>query len=135
MELTFRAPDREAVMDVFGPWDMEHDRNALPGCLVVELCEVNYGGQDDLVRLAERGVTFLGRHGPGDEYGPAAFAACDGQLAMVDADRLGRPVVRVDPDSGEPDPQDRTAAAAYAKRRRRAIAILGRGAASLPPAP
>ena len=132
MELTFPEPDGDAVKDVFGEWECEHGRTALPGCLTVELWEVNYGGHDDLALLAARGLAFLGHHTVGDEYGPKAFAACDGQIAMIDADHFGWPVVHIDPDTGGPDPQDREATVAYVERRREALTSLGRNVATSP---
>jgi len=60
-----------------------------------EVEEANYGWYDQLDAAAAAGCIFEGQHGPGGEYGPAAFA-CDGQglCHNVDCDHESTPVVR-----------------------------------------
>ena len=116
MSVTFHERDRELVEGLLGPWDQEDPHADLPGCTTVWIGEINYGGYDERDELARRGVPFFGHHSAGDEYGPLAFAACDGRMDEINADHSGKPSVVIDESSGMPTPEARRRAQQYVAR-------------------
>lgn len=116
LTVTFHERDRDVVEELLGPWDQEDRHADLPGCLTVWISEINYGGCGEREELARRGVPFLGHHCAGDDYGPVAFAACDGRIDEIDADHGGKPSVQIDESSGMPTREARRSAKQYVER-------------------
>jgi len=116
MSVTFHSRDRELVEGLLGPWDQEEPHADLPGCTTAWITEINYGGYDERHELARRGVPFFGHHSAGDDYGPLAFAACDGHLDEIDADHNGKPSVVVDESTGLPTQEAQELAKQYVAR-------------------
>ena len=69
--------------------------------------QANFGLGEELERLAKRGVVFLADQGAGGQYGPALVASDgSGELVTVEASWDGDPLVRCDPDTGHPVPEE-----------------------------
>ena len=87
--------------------------------------QANFGLGEDLERLAKRGVVFLADQGAGEQYGPTLVASdgC-GELVTVEASRDGDPLVRCDPDTGRPVPEELAKVEKYVETAKRAEAII-----------
>lgn len=66
--------------------------------LTGEIDEINYGGIDDLEKLAEAEIPFTGSSGAGGGYGPAVFACAGKKLFLMGASWDGYPYVEIGPD-------------------------------------
>ena len=124
LTMTFHERDREVVEEVLGTWEQEDPHPDLPGCLTVWFSEMNYGACNEREELANRGVPFFGYHCAGDDYGPLAFAACDGRIDEIDADHQGKPSVVIDERSGIPTGESLRLAKEYVQRLKRAHQAL-----------
>jgi len=114
--MTIHESDKKLVEGVFGIWELESEAPGLAGCLRVEFSEVNYGGQEELEVLARQCVPFFGSHSSGGDYGPMAFASCDGTLEEIDANINGEPMVPIDAETGGALPDQQNAVEAYVHR-------------------
>ena len=85
----------------------EEEGNAL----LIEDGEVNYGAYGQLCAAAEAGLTFIARHGAGDEYGPRTIVGIGGIHHDVGVDNDSYPVVRCS--KGGPDEDDVRAVKAF----------------------
>lgn len=72
--------------------------------LTGEIDEINYGGIDDLEKLAEAEIPFTGSSGAGGGYGPAVFACAGKKLFLMGASWDGYPYVEIGP-NGEHIPK------------------------------
>ena len=97
--------DREAVVKLFDDPEEEHPSTSGPAAEFLVFNQVNYGGRDDLARLATEGIAFSAHHEDGDDYHGMTFAACDGTFAETASPR-GQLMVGVDAKSLEPDALD-----------------------------
>lgn len=100
-EITYPKDQDQLVRDVFnvpdGPiWE---DEEVVDGILLGRCSEMNYGGFDEVHRLAELGLSFYGRHGSGGDYSEGVFASNGESIAYVPAID-GVPVVRIDENLG-----------------------------------
>ncbi len=61
-------------------------------CLVVEDCEMNYGGSAIEEALQAAGIPYLQANDTACEYGPSRAAWCAGEHATIRSDHLGDPI-------------------------------------------
>ena len=66
--------------------------------MYVLLYEVNYGWTDEILSLAEEGLSFIACHGNGAEYGSCTYACYRGDLVECTSDCVGNPCVPVHSD-------------------------------------
>ena len=77
--------------------------------------EVNYAGWTELQQAGAAGLTFLGEHGSGGDYGPEIFCATGGEFKSVQVDFGGNPVVVFCESTMEADEVNLKAAREYYK--------------------
>lgn len=88
-------PRFEAVLGkTFWSWIAEEDGRIVS--LVVN--EADRGWFDVRPKLAKAGLTFVGSHDHGHEYGAYGFACMDGRHSEVPVDHDGCPVARIGED-------------------------------------
>ena len=87
--------------------------------------QANFGLGEELERLARSGVVFLADQGAGEQYGPALVASDgSGELVTVEASWDGDPLVRCDPDTGRPVPEELANVEKYVETAKQAEAII-----------
>ncbi len=109
LHLEIVASDLDRVIHVFeGPAYTEPSLCG-PGIVVLTFEEVNYGGAEQLLELAQSGLTFRGRHAEGYDYCGTTFASCNRVLAAIPSPH-GDLMIRIHATTLEPDPKDLDAA-------------------------
>lgn len=98
VRITYAKQSELAVMEAFG-WSEDDYRNLNieeEHC-VVNACidEVNWGGYNEMMDLAKKGVTFLAHSGAGGSYGESMNVGYKGEFVDVQSSE-GEPVCTVD---------------------------------------
>lgn len=93
MEIVCRPEDIPVFRAEIGDHFPDETVNDDPPTVIVH--EANYAYAEELRRVAEKGVPFLGWHDGGGSYGPERFAATGGKIDYAVTDHNGRVVVPV----------------------------------------
>lgn len=122
MIITCRESDADRFLDLGFYSQVGRSGPTLPGCVVVEDHEANFGHAGDL----PDDVPYFGAHGAGSTYGPA-LVACDGhsEPAWASASEALSLVAAVDVHTGEVDEASLRHALEYVSARKRAMAWMG----------
>ncbi len=92
MVLICSPADKPRVDEILGEANMELPIDGSPAAIRLEYEEVNYAAGDQRTALTQAGLTFVGYHEEGDEYGAYEFAAHAGQQEEIPRWR-GAPVL------------------------------------------
>lgn len=125
INLRFRKCDTKAFEDVFGSFD-EDNTELGNGTTSAWFHEVNYGGQSELMVIANNGIPFIGHNEAGDDYGPGRFCSVGGEYHEVEADFDGEPIIKTK--NGKIEGNSKNAVKAYMKMEK-----LAKKALLLPP--
>lgn len=80
MQITFAKKDLKVFEKEL---DCGEDESFVPGITIWFIHEVNYGGYDELERLAKAKATFTAEHGAGGDYGGFGYACYQGDMAEL----------------------------------------------------
>jgi len=106
VSIIYAKPSEPAIMEAFG-WSKDDQQylniEESDGIATASLDEVNWGGYNEMMDLAKKGITFVAHAGAGGTYGESLNIGYRGEFIAVSAYE-GYPVCVIG-DNGRPDPK------------------------------